>query len=112
MSTPMSPVDPSLRVPQLVMRVGLAVAFALMVVGIVWHLIAGAPIEPMRLRALGDADAAAQVLTAGVLVLAVTPAVQLVVLAVDWWRRGDRRYALVAVAVLVVLAGGVLLGEG
>ena len=54
---------------------------------------------------LGD-----RILMVGALVLAATPAIQIVTLMVSWWRIGDRRYAAVAGGVLLVLGLGLLLG--
>lgn len=48
----------------------------------------------------------------GLLVLLGTPVVRVIVLAVGWFWLGDRRFALVAGAVLALLAVGVVLGVG
>lgn len=54
--------------------------------------------------ALGD-----QLAWAAVAVLLVVPLIRVAWLALRWWRRGDVRFALVAVGVLLVVATGALL---
>jgi len=54
----------------------------------------------------GNAGRSAALLAIGVLVLA--PVVRTGWLAVRWWRRGDRGFALVAASVLAVVATGAL----
>ncbi len=99
------------RAAQTVMRVGLAIAFVLMAIGLVVHLANGGDARAVTFRQvlsaprLGD-----KILMAGALVLAVTPAIQILVLLVDWLRIRDYRYAAVAAAVIVMLAIGALLG--
>lgn len=48
----------------------------------------------------------------GLLALLSTPVLRVVVLSIGWFRAGERRFALVAVAVLVLLVAGVILGVG
>lgn len=104
--------EPTFLLAQRVMRAGLAGAFVTMVVGLVIHLVSGRPASAVRFSTFtSSGELGDRVLMVGALILAATPAVQIVVLAVQWWREGDRRFALVAVAVVAALVLGVLVGH-
>ena len=51
-------------------------------------------------------------LALGLLVLMATPVARVAVLAVGWLASGDRRFGLVALAVLAILLGSLALGVG
>lgn len=61
--------------------------------------------ELLSTPSLGD-----RVLMVGALVLALTPATQVLVLLVSWWRLRDYRYAAVAATVTAMLVAGAVLG--
>lgn len=85
-----------------------------MVVGLAMALISGQrhP-EPVRLsRLLSDGTMADRVMGFGVLVLALTPVFRVGALVVIWAKERDRRFVVVASAVVVVLVAAFLLGEG
>ena len=48
----------------------------------------------------------------GLLILMATPAVRVGVLAIGWWLAGEKRFAIVAAAVLALLAASFALGLG
>ncbi len=98
-------------VAHLVMRGGLAIAAGLLVVGALIELMTGAPADAVRVtQVLSDPRIGDRVLMLGVLVLALTPIAQVVVLLLDWLRLRDYRYAAVAGGVIGLLAAGVVLG--
>ena len=106
--------EPVRRFIQIVLRGGLAIAFVLMVTGILVKAAEGhsdAPSTP--LFSLGSADDVGDIIMAvGILVLAITPAVRVFSLIVLWAREKDWHYTGVAVAVLVVLAAAAAIGHG
>lgn len=106
--------EPVRRFIQVVLRGGLAVAFVLMVTGILVKAVEGhsdAPSTP--LFSLGSAgDVGDVIMAVGILVLAITPAVRVLSLIVLWAREKDWHYTGVAVVVLVVLAAAAAIGHG
>lgn len=100
-----------LRIPQAVMRSGLVLGVLTMLAGIIVHAATGDPSRALDVgQLLRSGTTGDRLLTIGAAVLAATPGVQVAVLAVTWWRQHDRRSALVAVTVLVVLAAGAVIG--
>ena len=61
----------------------------------------------LALRLVGNVEVAAAVSSAGVLVVIATPAAALLATSVETWRH-DRATALLAIGVLLVLAGATL----
>jgi uncharacterized membrane protein len=105
-----SPVDATITA-RIVMRAGLAVAFSLLVIGTLILALEGAAADAVRAtQLLSGPSIGDRVLMLGVLVLALTPAVQVLVLVIGWWRMRDYRYAAVAGAVMALLAAAVVLG--
>lgn len=103
--------DDEFGAAQAVMRGGLLIAMALMVAGLAVHVVNGGQAHPVRLtQLLSTPSLGDQIVMAGALVLAVTPAVQILVLLVDWLRIRDYRYTIVAAAVVVMLTLGAFLG--
>ncbi len=93
------------------MRAGLLVASLLMSLGIIIRAAAGGAAHPVRFSQLLSAPAPGdQLLMAGALVLALTPAAQVLVVLAGWLRIRDFRYSAVAAAVIGMILLGVLLG--
>ncbi len=97
---------------------GLIVCGILLILGLSLTLIAGTPEgsgPPPGLGVLirqairGDGPS---LIRLGLLALLATPVLRVVVLSIGWFRLGDRRFASIATAVLVLLIVGVLLGVG
>jgi hypothetical protein len=105
-----SPVDAT-TTARIVMRAGLAIAFSLLVIGTLIQALEGATADAVRAtQLLSDPSIGDRVLLLGVLILALTPAAQVLVLVIGWWRMRDYRYAVVAAAVMALLAAAVVLG--
>jgi uncharacterized membrane protein len=105
--------DRSGSVAASIMRAGLLVSLALLVTGAVLGVATGDHPQAVRFTALlGSTDLADRILLLGALMLALTPAVQVAALFVTWWRQGDRRFALVAGGVILLLALGAVVGHG
>ncbi len=98
---------------QLVLRGGLAIAFALMAIGLAVSFAAGERTAPaVRLFDLGHQTAGETIMALGVLVLAITPLLRVLTLIVLWaWER-DLRFVAIAIVVLGVLVTSVVVGEG
>ncbi|HEY4228622.1 MAG TPA: DUF1634 domain-containing protein [Thermoanaerobaculia bacterium] len=99
---------------QAVLRAGLALAVASMVVGLGICAAAGR-CDPRGLRPsdLGRAISAGPwLVTAGALALALTPAVRVLALVVLWGRAHDWRFVAIALAVVCVLGASILVGAG
>jgi uncharacterized membrane protein len=101
------------RMIQGVLRAGLGVAGVLMLAGLVVRAVAGRTDAPsLPLFGLFHGDLGLVLSGLGVLVLALTPALRVVVLLGLWARERDLRFAGVAVAVLITLAAAVAVGRG
>jgi uncharacterized membrane protein len=108
--------DPIERMVSRVLGVGIAVAVAFMLAGVVLgaarraslpeHVLGVADIA----RGLVRLDAAAY-LSVGLLVLIATPFVRVIGSMVAFALQRDRRYVLITAAVLVVMSIGVVLGR-
>ncbi|MBC7545904.1 MAG: DUF1634 domain-containing protein [Candidatus Sericytochromatia bacterium] len=61
-------------------------------------------------RRLADGEPAA-LLSAGFLCLIATPVLRLALSIVQFWRAGDRRFALVALTVLLTIFAGLVIGH-
>lgn len=91
---------------------GFRIGAAILALGIVLALIRG---EPLQRTAAPLSEIPAALLAGsagGVVDLAIfwfmaTPVVTVVVVAASFWRLGDRRYALLSLAVLVILAASI-----
>lgn len=100
------------------LKAGSLGAAALMLAGVVWVLAeVDVPLQvgpPMPLAALaaqlllGNPYA---VMQAGVLLLVLTPLLRIVVAGASFWAEGERRYTLVSLAVLVIIAVSLLLAR-
>jgi uncharacterized membrane protein len=98
-------------VARLVMRGGLGIAAVLLIIGSLLELLTGAPADAVRAtQLLSDPRIGDRVLMLGVLVLALTPILQVLVLLVGWIRVHDYRYAAVAGGVIALLAAGIAIG--
>jgi uncharacterized membrane protein len=102
------------RFIQLVLRAGLGLAVALMLVGLVLQLATGSDAaQETRLFSIGRHMAAGDTTMAlGVLVLALTPVFRVLALIVLWARERDWHYTRVAAVVLLVLGVAAALGHG
>lgn len=102
----------SRRTVHRVLVTGLGLSAALMVVGLACKLVAGDHVDATA--QFGSAGPAAslgdRLMTVGVVVLAATPAIRVVMLVWWWARERDWRFVLVAVAVIASLALGVAAG--
>jgi uncharacterized membrane protein len=90
----------------LVLRTGLVVATALLLIGLVAATLAGEDLSrPFRLRdLLAPTTFASWIIGAGVLGLAVTPAIRVLLLVALWISERDWRFVLVAMSVAASLA--------
>ena len=99
---------------QLLLRIGLWTAAALMASGLLVALASGPlPSPPLQIRELWHRDVALSVRLCGIgiLVLSATPAVRVIALIVLWVRERDWKYAAIAVTVAAVLALAIALGS-
>ena len=96
------------------LRAGLAVSCALFLAGLAMSLARGDDhTRPVRLFALfARGDRADALMGAGVLVLAMTPALRVVLLLYLWSRERDWRFVRVAAMVVVTLGLAMMLGKG
>lgn len=93
------------------MRTGLAVAGLLLVAGLIVRTMAGGAAHPVRFtQLLSTPEPGDALLMAGALVLALTPAVQVIAVLVGWLRVHDYRYSAVAATVIGLIALSMLLG--
>jgi uncharacterized membrane protein len=102
------------HVVQWLLRIGLAISFVLMTVGLVMKLATGDQHSAsVRLFELGRSMRTGDRLMAmGILVLAATPALRVVSLVVLWaWER-DWRFVTVALVVVLTLASAIAIGHG
>ena len=108
--------DPIERMVHRVLRAGIAVAVAAMVVGLVLSVARGESL-PSHVVPLGDLGSGlgslqpAAYLSLGLLVLIATPFVRVAGSIVAFAREHDRRYVLITAVVLAVMCAGVLLGK-
>lgn len=100
------------------LRWGSYLSAAFLLAGVVWLLAEGdgdRPIQigpPMPLERLGEEFWRGNpyaVMQVGVLLLLLTPLLRLAVAAVSFWMDNERRYALVSLAVLLMILLGVFL---
>ena len=94
-------------------RSGLGIALGAIFTGWAWALLDGErSTTPVRLGHLfDDGSPAERLLGLGILVLSAAPAVVVFVLALSWWRRGEKGLALVGFAVILVLGVSTLVGH-
>jgi len=96
-----------------VLQGGLGAASLLMAAGVVSKLVSGDGSAPaFRPGSLSGLSLADRVTAGGVLVLAATPAVRVVVLLVVWAREGDWRFVGAALAVMLTLTLSIVLASG
>lgn len=103
------------RIVSAVLRVGVAIATILMLVGVTMAgFKARLRAHPVRLgqlaSRLGQGHPSA-FMELGILVLLATPIVRVLLLAVGWSVARDWRFAAVAAAVALLLATGIVLGR-
>lgn len=99
---------------QRVLRYGLVLGIAAMALGLIIDLVEGdmaAVAVPLH-SLLGVGSMGDRAMAVGILILALTPVARVVALVIVWWREHDRRFALVGLTVLAVLALGAFLGRG
>ena len=97
-----------------VLRAGLILGGSLLLAGVLVSLFTGATSAPaLRLTDLtANLPLNGRLEIAGIVVFAVTPAAGVLALIVAWVRERDWMYSIVAVAVLAILAAGMILGHG
>jgi uncharacterized membrane protein len=102
------------RFVQWVLRAGLVVACGAFVVGLVLAIATGEhAAEPVRLAKVFAADTLAdRCLAIGLVVLAFTPVVRVMSLVVIWAIERDRRFVIVGLVVIAVLAAAMFGGHG
>ena len=102
------------RVVQWVLRAGLIVACAALATGLVLALATGEyTAHSVRLAAVLAADTLAdRCLACGLVVLAFTPVVRVAALVVIWAIERDRKFVVVGLVVVAVLATAILSGHG
>lgn len=110
---PGTPADPRMNtVVKRVLRIGLALAIVLLVVGLALELAGGERqglgVHIFDLFASGTVGR--KILALGVLALALTPVAGVVTLVAGWFRERDRVFAGVGLVVVVILAAAVLVG--
>lgn len=97
---------------------GLALAAVLLALGLLVGLVRGEPetggeppaLPQLVLAALGGNGQA--LMNLGLMALMVTPVLRVAMLILGWTAAGERRFALVALAVLALLSLSMLLGVG
>lgn len=100
-----------------VLTIGTFVSMALVAIGLVL-LVAGGrspldPAPPLSLATLGPdllAGRPAAYLWLGILGVVATPAARVIGALLGFWRGGERRMALVALAILAVVGAGIVAG--
>jgi uncharacterized membrane protein len=100
---------------QAILRLGMVVSTALMLLGLGIRFAAGlddAPAVGLWTLFSSGADTGLVITALGVVVLAATPALRAVALVALWWRERDYRFVAVALSVVVTLAASILLGKG
>ena len=101
------------RAVQLLLRVGLGLAVALMAIGLGLKVASGSHRSSgIELFALTSGSTADLVMALGVLVLAATPLFRVLALVVLWTRERDWRFVGVALLVVVTLSMAIVLGHG
>ncbi len=99
---------------QWVLRGGLAIACVLLGIGLAMALATGERVAaPVRLHeVLSEGTTADRVIACGLLLLAMTPVVRVLSLVVIWMLERDKKFALVALVVIVVLGLAIASGRG
>lgn len=98
---------------QRVLRGGLATSVVLMAAGLAIGFAAGEQTAPpVRLFALGSAGGGETIMALGVLALAITPLLRVLVLIGLWAHERDWRFVATAVVVLAVLVTSTVVGRG
>ena len=97
-----------------VLRGGLAIACVLLAIGCAIALATGEHVSaPVRLHhLLSEGTVADRVIAVGLVILAMTPVVRVLSLVVIYALERDRKFAMVAGIVVVVLAAAILSGHG
>jgi uncharacterized membrane protein len=102
------------RFVQWVLRGGLAISCVMLAIGVSIALATGEHVAaPIRLHhLLSEGTVADRVIGVGLLLLAMTPVVRVLSLVVIYAIERDRKFSLVALVVVVVLAAAILSGHG
>jgi len=102
------------RFVQWVLRLGLAISCVMLAIGVAIALATGEHVAaPIRLHhLLSEGTVADRVIGFGLLLLAMTPVVRVLSLVVIYAIERDRKFSLVAIVVVVVLAAAILSGHG
>jgi uncharacterized membrane protein len=103
------------RVVVFLLRAGLVAGCLLMAIGLVLAVSEGRlrshPVELGNLVRFMSSGRPSGFMAAGVLLLVMAPLARVVALATEFFREGDRRFALVALAVAAILVLGILAGR-
>lgn len=97
-----------------VLRVGLVVALAVLLLGLVLQLGAGnhLAVEVKMFDLVAPRPIGERIMAVGVLLLTLTPACGVLSVLFSWARERDRLYVAVGCVVVAVLVGAVLVGVG
>ena len=102
------------RFVQWVLRGGLAIACVLIGIGLAIALATGEhAAAPVRLHeVLSEGTTADRVIACGLLLLAMTPVVRVLSLVAIWMLERDKKFAVVALVVVLVLGVAIASGHG
>jgi hypothetical protein len=99
------------QLAQVVVRGGATIAALLLALGTVVHAATDQHASPAYLDSVVSGRFnGEQVLVLGIVVLAITPAVQMAALIAGWWHLRDYRFALVATALAALISIAFVLG--
>lgn len=102
--------DPLARWVSVTTGIGTAVSLTLVAVGLLLALVGGAEVTTAGgglLDRIGDGGPGS-IISVGLLALVLTPAAQLAAAAIAFARRGEHRYLVVSLLVLVLLGAGIV----
>lgn len=98
------------------LQAGLGASALLMIAGLAVQISSGERISTavglFELGRRGKLPLGEQLMGLGILILALTPALRVVMLAFLWLRERDYRFVIVSIAVVLTLALAIVLGEG
>ncbi len=108
-----TPADPRTNtLVKVVLRVGLAISSALLVVGLIVQLASGhdQAVQVRMFHLSGGHSVGETIMGVGVLALALTPACGVMSVVVSWVRERDARFVVVGAIVVAVLMAAIAVG--